>query len=238
MKKIILLVAVCLLMSPSVMAQTADTSSATVHLYKAYISANGNCASATAFYDAADDTTNRVADANGNYYVNVDMNTDPTIGSGTLADGTYNCVIFKMSDQNGFVPATDAGSACVAGTTYTIDVCYDYTGGGSPPTTYDPETGATTSCTEATGTEDVVWVYISTYSTATEGDQFHSAFMPPTASGDSDHGFALGTGTINFTSDMTGTFVFGTAGKVLTREERDGTLRCDMQPPNFGFTAE
>lgn len=238
MKKIIFFAMACLLISLPAMAQTASTSSTTVHLYKAYISANGDCSSAVAFFDAASDTANRVADASGNYYISVDMNTNPTAGSGAIADGTYNCIIFKMSDQNTFIPSADAGSACSAGTTYTIDVCYDYTGSGTPPSTYNPETGASVPCTAATGTEDVVWVYISTYATATEGDPSHNAFSPPTSNGDSVHGFALGSGTINFTSDMTGTFIFGTTDKVLTREERDGTVRCDMQPPNFGFTAQ
>ncbi len=52
----------------------------------------------------------------------VDLLQNPTLGGGDLPDGTYECVIIKMSDVIKHTPkVTD--STCVAGTEYTGEVC-------------------------------------------------------------------------------------------------------------------
>jgi len=228
MKKIFVLIIFSLLISPPLLA-TTGTSSAVVKFYKGYISANGDCSDPTVFYNAEDDTDNRIEDGDGNYYIEVDFNAVPTIGTGTISEGTYYCVIFEMSDQITFSPEADDGAGCEASETYTIDVCYDY--GSGSPSIYDPENETTSTCTAASGTEDMVWTYVSTWSTATEGAEDHQAFLPPSSNGDADRGFSLSTGEISFTEDMTGTFIFGTADKVATQG-----ASCGMEPPDFGFT--
>jgi hypothetical protein len=229
-KKILFMTVAALLVSPSLMAVPVGTSKAEVKLYKAYISANGDCSSPTVFYDAEDDTDNatRTQDANGNYYIVYDMNGGETITEATITEGTYNCVIFKMSDQITFSPDADEGALCVSGQDYTIDVCW------AGESVYDPENETTGNCTSGRGTDDTVWIYISTYSTITAGDpETVGSWTPPTQSGDDSNGWSLTTGTINLTTDMTGTFIFGTDGKVWTSYSQ-----CQMGAPDFGFTVE
>lgn len=240
-KKILFMTVAALLVSPSLMA-AVGTSKAEIKLYKAYISANGDCSSPTVFYDAEDDTDNatRTQDANGNYYIVYDMDGGETITEAAIAEGTYNCVIVKITDFITFSPDADEGAACVSGQDYTIDVCWDTDDSGTGAPVYDPENGTTGNCTAAINTEDIVWIYISTYSTGTTGEEVNS-WTPPTESGDALNGHSLSTGTINFTTDMTGTFIFGTDDKVQTETippSQGGGTRCEMLPSDFGFTAE
>lgn len=229
MKKIIFCTLIGLLLAPNAFAGV-NTAVATVKLYKAYMSTSGDCSSPVTFFNAETDMANFP-----NGYAEVDMVAGPTIGSGTLADGTYQCVIFKMSDRVTFTPSANDGTACVAGTSYTIDVCWSYDG-TTPITIQNAETGAQTSCTAASGTEDTVWVYVSTYAAATTGSQNNNAFMPPTSNGDATHGFVLASGQIVFSSNMIGTFVFGTDGIVASLPYGpSGAAVCNMDPPTFGF---
>lgn len=219
-----------LLIFASSPAWALDTATAYVKLYKAYLSASGDCSNPVAFLSPETDTANFPLG-----YAEMDMVAGPTFGTGTIADGTYNCVIFKMSDQIRFTPSGTSGT-CTAGEEVTMDVCYDY-GSGSPPTIRNAETGAETTCTAARGTADTIWIYISTYSTTTEGTPTHSPFLPPTSNGDADRGFDLQSGTITISGNVTGTFVFGTAGKVDSLPHGPGgSAVCDMQPPDFSFS--
>lgn len=230
MKKIFFAMFLMASMASAAHAATNPTV-ATVRLYKAYMSASGDCSSPSTFFDAASDPTTYPSG-----YAEVDMVTGPTIGQGTIADGTYPCVIFKMSDQLTFRPLANDGTACVAGTAYTIDICSSH-GGATTPSTKNPETGLTISCTEADGSEDVVWVYVSTYSTATTGSLDNNAFLPPTSSSDPLHGFSLASGAITISGNITGTFVFGVNGTIASLPYGPGgTDICNMNPPSFGFT--
>ena len=58
----------------------------------------------------------------------VDFLARPTLGSGNPPDGTYQCVIIKMSDLIKFTPSATAG-LCTAGTQYTADICRTDNGG-------------------------------------------------------------------------------------------------------------
>jgi hypothetical protein len=257
MKKILFMTIAALLVSPSLMAVPVGTSKAEIKLYKAYISANGDCSDPTVFYDAEDDTDNatRAQDANGNYYIVYDMDGGTTVTEAAIAEGTYNCVIFKISDYITFSPDAIEVEPCVSSNTpfgdlvctcdptqdYEIDVCWDFNGDGNGASVYDPESETTGTCTAAINTEDIVWVYISTYSTNTEGGETLSSHTPPTESGDDSNGHPLSTGTINLTTDMTGTFIFGTDGRVRTETippSEGGGTRCEMGEPTFGFAAE
>lgn len=218
MKKLILTLVFLLVAVPAVAG--VDTSSTVIKLYKAYASTSGLCTDPVVFLNAENDTTTYP-----HGYSEVDFDSaNNTIGTGTIADGTYNCVIFKMSDFVTFVPVANEGTECVAGTSYTYDVC------NRGETIVNPETGATTTCTA--DNEDTVWAYLSTYSTDTAG--LSEAFMPPTAEGDATHGIQLEAAMV-VSADLTGTFVFGTAGRVRTYSE--GNV-CELQQPSFGFSAQ
>lgn len=232
MKKILFSIFFCFAMLPAAYAVTSPTV-ATVKLYKAYMATSGDCSNPVTFFDAASDPTTYP-----NGYAEVDMTQGPTIGQGSLADATYNCVIFKMSDQISFTPTANDGSACVAGQSYTIDVCSSH-GGSTTPSTKNPETGATASCTAADGTDDTVWIYISTYSTSTTGSSTGSPFTPPTQASDATNGFNLASGAITISSNVTGTFVFGVNNTIATLPYgANGSDTCNMEPPSFGFTVQ
>jgi hypothetical protein len=218
--KTLLMIFSFLLICSSSWAQVG-ASNATIKLYQAYLSTSGDCSSPVLFLDPETDTTNFP-----NGYAEVDMASGPTIGSGSIAEGTYICAIFKMSDQISFVPDANNG-ACVSGTTYNIDVCMD--NGGGAPTVTDKD-GTTSTCNTANLTEDTIWVYISTFATTTTGAQNHNAFAPPTQNGDGDNAFKLNN-DITISGDVTGTFTFGVAGKVGP----DGGGDCGFEPPDFGF---
>lgn len=227
MKKLILTLAFLLIAAPAMAG--VDTASALVKLYKAYASTSGLCTSPVTFFNAEGDAATYPLG-----YSEVDFaSAVNTIGTGTIADGTYNCVIFKISDHVTFVPAANEGTECVAGTSYTIDVCQDW--GIGAPTITNPDTGATTTCTS---NEDIVWIYLSTYSTNSGGSPDNQSFTPPTANGDSTNGVNL-TSAMTVSADLTGTFVFGTAGRVATLPHGPGqTDICNMDQPTFGFSTQ
>lgn len=232
MKKILLFSIFLWLFMLSIAYAATSPTVATVRVSKAYMSANGDCSSPVTLFDVTSDPT-----AFPNGYAEVDMVQGPTIGQGVLPDGTYQCVIFKMSDQISFTPAATEGAACIAGQSYTIDICSSHDGGVTAPSTKNPETGATVSCTIADGTNDTVWIYISTYSTATTGSAQGSPFTPPTQSGDAINGFSLASGAITISSNVIGTFVFGVNNIIATLPYGpNGSDVCNMGPPSFGFT--
>jgi len=216
MKKLIIVLA--LLLIPSMAAAAVGTSSAIVKVYKGYASTSGLCTNPVEFFSVE-----------GGVEVNFN-DPDNSIGSGSLADGTYNCVIFKMSDSITFIPDADEGAECVAGTSYTLDVCGVFES-SDPMTITNPEDGSTADCSSD---EDILYVYISTYSAATEGGQNQQAFTAPTSDGDTTNGFNL-SGAMIVSGNGTGTFTFGTVGKVETQQATQTTYRCGMEPPDFGF---
>lgn len=217
-KQFIYFIVILLLVASQAMA-TVGTSEATIKLYRAYLSENADCSDPVLFLDG---------EAEEAGFFEVDMADAPTIGDGTIAEGTYQCVIFKMSDQVTFTPdATE--DDCTAGTQVEMDVCRDY-GDGSTPTVTDATTGTGTSCNSEDGVEDTIWVYVSTGSTTSEGgDGDHNAFAPPSDS-EPTNGFLLND-EIVISGDITGTFLFGTDDKVSS-----SFGECDMQPPDFGFS--
>lgn len=211
----IFIMGVVLIMPLAAHALTSVTS-ASVRVYKMYLSTSALC---TAPFQTVDF---------GSSGTLVDMAATPTIGAGSVNTGTYPCVIFKMSDAVSFVPSANDGSLCTAGTTYTIDVCQ--TRGSTTVTTTNPEDGSSTTCTSGT---DTVWVYLSTGATSTTGSSTNNTFTPPTSTSDATHGLHLSSSVV-ISAAATGTFTFGTTNKV------DGsggsTSSCDMQPPDFGFS--
>ncbi len=91
---------------------SGDPASMSVGMYALYISANEDCSDPIL-----------VADYGATAQVK-DFMQSPVLFTGSPAAGTYKCVIFKMSDVIGMVPATSFG-ACVAGTFYEGDIYRD-----------------------------------------------------------------------------------------------------------------
>ncbi|MBI1909669.1 MAG: hypothetical protein HYS22_05825 [Deltaproteobacteria bacterium] len=219
MKKLIILLSVLMISAP-VWAATG-TSSATVKMFKAWLSLNGDCSSPVAF----------INEPSGKSF---DFASNPTLGTGSIAAGTYKCFIIKISDNVSFTPSANEGTACVAGTSYTMDVCRDY-GNGQVPQVTNPDDGSKTTCTSG---EDTIYVYISRFSTAAAGSQDNNAFAPPTQDGDSTNGFKLANDIV-VSADLTGTFTFGTDNKVGEQQTgSQGATQCGMEPPDFGFAAQ
>lgn len=207
-----------LALAPRWAVATTSATSVTPTLYKVYFSASGLC---TAPFQTIDyGSSGKAIDILGS---------NPEFGSGTIADGTYKCVIFKMSDTISFTPTATDG-VCVGGQSVTRDMFRPQTGdGGSTvtPTSKNPEDGSTVT---ATSGNDTLYVYISRFSTTTTGSSSNAGTTPPTSDGDSTGGLKLSADVV-VDGDETGTFVFDTRDKV------DGTAfgTCDMNPPNFGF---
>lgn len=220
MKKLIrsVLVVFALVVMAGAAQATTNATSANVTVYKVYFFTDALC---TGSFQTADF---------GSTGITVNMVAGGAFGAvTTVAAGTYQCVVIKMSDQVTFVPEATDG-ACTEGTATTIDVCKDY--GSGAPTTQDPETGTNSTCTgtASTNSTDTIFTYLSTSATTTTGGSSNNPLMPPTSADLAATAFRM-TGNVVFSTTATGTFVFGTDGKV------DGVTNgvCDMNPPDFGF---
>src|SRR3954462_9494217 len=145
-------------------APGGDPSSLKIKVYAVYASLTAQCSSPTEIFrnDA------------GNF---VDFLTNPTLGGGDLADGTYNCVIIKMSSIIKHTPLT-TDSSCVAGTEYTGGVCNEN------DSATDLNNAAITCAgdgTNAASVDNTVYMYLTTDSAASPGDM---AFIHPVTPGD------------------------------------------------------
>jgi len=217
-------------------ATAADTglsaSSIKLKVYKMAVSTSPLCTNLITVLD------------NGNSPTEVDFLSNPNLGSGTLADGTYPCIVIEISDLVKFKPsATSTSNNCVSGTEYTLDVCR---AGGSQSILID---GTTTTCTGTSGVDihtygtfgdDRVAMYIST---ATTGG--NDAFNRPTSIGDNAHGLNLGT-SLTISGTASGKFVANPAGQLCDNNSASceggpggsgaSNGRCEMGPPAFSFS--
>ncbi len=183
-------------------------------IYAAWISENDTCIDPIQVFNDSDGET-------------FDMTQNPTIGSASVGDGTYKCIIIQFSDIIRYTPATSEGS-CTAGVEVSQDICRADSGSQS----IDPS-GTTISCTGTfdSPSENIVTLYISTLSTTISGVSEvvdHESFFPPTVS-DPTRGFNLDS-PLEITSATSGTFYADFTNKVVgSRPE------CDLNPPIFGF---
>lgn len=164
----------------------------------------------------------------------------PTLGSGSLDDGTYNCVVIEMSDQVTFSPVEDSDTVvdsnpiCEDAKEYTIDVCRADNGDAETTKLID---GTTVNCAgdQDTKVNDRIAIYISTLSTTEPlqpGKEFNeeaNAFIAPTQDSKED-GFKLenalvvsGSSEMSFVADFTG------------RVAEEGGNTCGVESPNWGF---
>ena len=207
MKSIVALAAAALC---SANAMALDASSLKLQVYSVMLSTSAQCTSPVTVFSSATATE-------------VDFLAAPTLGSGNPPDGTYQCVIIKMSDLIKFKPSASSGS-CTAGTEYVADVCRSDNGG----TTHAPDAaGAMTSCTgtDAVPHVDPVYLYLTTNASAGSGG---GTFVQPTSISSSS-GLNL-TAPLIISGSAKSKFVVNATGKVSGSD-----VTCGMNPPVFGF---
>ncbi|HEY4184836.1 MAG TPA: hypothetical protein VGP07_07180 [Polyangia bacterium] len=185
-----------------------DPSSLKVKVYAAYASLSAQCT----------DPIQIFSNTSGTF---VDFLSGPTLGGGDLDDGTYNCVIIKMSSIIKHTPKT-TDSTCVAGTEYTGGVC----------NTSDLATdldNAPITClgdgSNAGSVDNTVYMYLTTDSAASLGN---SAFVHPVAPGDGN-GIKLGSPLV-ISATTRAKFVVNANGGVVA-----GGGECGINPPAFDF---
>lgn len=184
-----------------------DPSSVKMKIYGVSVSTSADCSNPVSIFSSDTGTE-------------FDMVKNPTLGEGDVADGTYECVMITMSDLVKATPATSDGVNCVADTEISGYVCqssesYNLLSGS--------EFGATTSCTSG---EDKVTLYLHTGTTRTNGG---NAFLRPTSTTDTTHGFQLGSSWV-VSGSSTGTFVADFRGKMVSAGGE-----CGLNPPLFSF---
>jgi hypothetical protein len=195
----------------SAQAMALDASSLKLQVYSVMLSTSPLCTSPITVFSSATPTE-------------VDFLNAPTLGSGNPPDGTYHCVVIKMSDLIKFTPKTSAG-LCSATTQYTADVCRSDNSG----TTQAPDAvGAPTVCTgtDAAPVANPVYLYLTTNASAGTGGG--STFMQPTSTSSTD-GLNL-TAPLIIAGTATSKFIVNATGKV-----GDDGVSCGMNPPVFGF---
>jgi hypothetical protein len=213
MKFFRLILASTILLSTNVMA-ALDASSLKLQVYSVMMSTSSLCTSPITVFSSTSPTE-------------VDFLATPTLGSGNPPDGTYNCIIIKMSDNIKYTPITSSGS-CIAATEYVSDICR----ADNSSSTLAPDAGGsptlchgTTNPNPESPVVDIVYLYLTTNSSAgTDGNTF---LQPPDAS--SGHGLRLTTPLV-ISGTARSKFVVNATGKV-----DDTATPCGMNPPIFGF---
>jgi hypothetical protein len=147
----------------------------------------------------------------------VDMTENPTLIEGSPADGTYNCLIVKQSDNIRFKAdqtAVDAHAGCAdTDTTYTFDTARE----GSTLVDLD---GTVTNATgtAATPGEDTQYVFITTDPTALSSPY-------------SDHGMTL-TSALEVPGNLT---LYVDFTDQISNNTDDGGNYCWVEQPAVGF---
>ena len=183
-----------------------DASSVKIKVYGVSVSLTADCANPVTVFESASGTE-------------FDFVSGPTLGGGSPADGTYQCVMITMSDVVKVTPSSDEG-VCHAGVETSTEVCQSSeatdTLGGTTFTHANCVTGA-----------DKVTLFLTTGSTRTNGG---NAFIKPTSTSDPANGYKL-AGAFTVAGSSTGTFVADFTGKV----DGLGGPECGVNPPVFGF---
>ena len=156
-------------------------------------------------------------------YENVLSN--PSLGTGSIEAGTYNCVVIEFLDIIRFASSTNSDSGlCVAGEQHSLQICRaDY-----------PESGRLVDGTEfaCNDSEQRVAVYLSTGSTG--GDNDEPAFLPPTAQ-NRDRGLKL-LAPLIVSNDTIAKFIVDGRGQIEDTTPRGWQNPiCEMNAPTFSF---
>jgi hypothetical protein len=200
------------LASRNVLATAVDPSSTSVKFYKMAVSTSALCTDMTTVFSS--DTG-----------VTADLLQGPTLGSGSLAEGTYPCIAFEISKILDFVPSAGDGGSCVAGTTYHLDIC--------GTNTVDNIDGTQTTCSGGQANPQHVTFYLTTNSTDTIG--LHAFSKPTTVGGNG--GIKLASALV-VSGDVSGTFVVdgrASVGPGVHTVTGGSGNYCDFGPPTFTF---
>src|SRR5262249_35991804 len=140
-----------------------------------------------------------------------DFVSNPTLGSGAIPNGSYTCIMVKLSNLITYSPTVDDGFCTVAGGPYTRNVFQ------APNISIDPAGNTINGIgTTADTTENPFWAYFKV------GGGTQDCKTPATA--------CTLTTPIVVSGDRTGTLVVDFDGKI------DGSQNpCDMGPPVFSF---
>lgn len=218
-----------------------DATSLKITVHQVAVSLSADCSSPTVIFTSSS--------ASG---TESDFITAPTLGSGSLASGTYNCVMITMEDAIKFTTSAAVDGNCAASTEYTIDLCRNTasSGGVALYSTSDVLVGTTATATECSGTAQAipgggisnkVTLYLRT--TAPANNDPNAQYVTAWKAGNAAIGAADGTNPttaqpngIQLASPFvvsgakTGIFYLDVTGLV------DGSqANCQMNPPVFGF---
>jgi hypothetical protein len=233
MKKI--MTAVLMLASINVFAQATPTgdinltpTSLKLKVYKFAVSTDPLCTNLITVID------------NGDNPQEVEFIGSVNLGSGTLANGTYPCVVIEMSDNIKYTPGSNSYSGnCRTGQEETLDVCRSHEDDSA--TTSRLIDGTVSTCTLETAgpTSDRVAMYMSTYSSVSSED----AFNPPTGL-NSSGGFRLANPLV-ISGSAVAKFIVNPTGKMCDNGLDDeglcdgpgvNTQTCQLMPPVFNFS--
>lgn len=150
-----------------------------------------------------------------------DFLSNPVMGSGTVALGTYPCIVIEFSDNIKYAADQNSTSGnCVASAPLVEEIC-----GGQPDAiTYID--GTTSTCVD--GQEQKIALYLSTASTNTNGNG-ESPFLPPSI-GHVNRGLNLGA-ALEIGQGLSAKFIVNALGSIS-----DSNGSCKMTaPPLFSF---
>jgi len=162
----------------------------------------------------------------------------PTLGSGSMPNGTYKCMAVRIWDNVTFSPTTDTTSgACDNETNYTTDLCGGAGTAGDPLVSYwDQDTGASADCTvDSAPASEWIWVYMSTASTDLDADDdcLNCDWNPPT-SDNKTKGITLGAPLV-ISAAKTSVFKTDISNRIADTTRFGGTGSCEMLKPAFTF---
>jgi hypothetical protein len=193
---------------------TQTPSALKVKIYEVWASKASDCSAPEKVIDLAEG-------------VEIDMTQNPQIGSGSIEDGTYECLIVVASDQIKVTPSTNGGS-CTAGTEVTQDICLTTFSSTLPD-------GTTTTCggnpnPPGNLQDDTIAIYVSRGSTSTgmgtntqcNPSTSLNPFQAPTSANDDCNGVNLPS-SVTVNGDLTTTFTIDVQNKL------DDTL-CTIVP--------
>jgi len=189
---------------PSAKAVT-NPSSVKIKIFEMRLSQSANCSNSITVFSNGAGTTQ-------------DMVNNPTLGAGAIPNGSYKCVMVKISNLISYVPVAIDG-ACVPGTTYQRNIFRAGSTSVDPNGNVIHGQGATSS--------DLIevdfWAYFAIGGTVS--GQGNSCNSPSNAC-------TLST-PITITSDRTGTLVTDFDGQI--DGSSNGGTTCDLKPPSFTF---
>jgi hypothetical protein len=175
-----------------------DASEVNIKIFKMWVSPNTDCTDARLVYNNASATYQNMVD-------------NPTFGTGSIPNGTYPCVVLKMSDLiNGKPNYNSTSGHCLTNTTVNLDV-------------FRADNDSSSTCPDGTqisgrtDAEDDPCLYMST-----SGSDSNVGWLPTSP-------FPL-VGALRVSGDFVGTFVSDFRGKI-----EDAGGECGIQPPVFGF---